>query len=207
MKIGIIGAGMVGRAVAVRAVASGHDVMISNSRGPKSLFTLRASLGCAVGTTDEAIRHGEIVVVAIPLEAYPSLPAEKLASKIVIDTGNYYPDRDGRIAELDRKQTTTSEMLARRMPKSTVVKAFNAILATDLEEGAGQAGTNRRALPIVGDDQNAKRTVTELQNAFGFDTLDVGPLSEGWRFEKGTPAYCVPLDRDALSRTLSRTLR
>lgn len=208
MKIGIIGAGMVARAVAVRAVACGHQVMLSNSRGPKTLFTLRASIGCEVGSPEDAAHFGEIIVIVIPLEAYASVPVGNTSGKIVIDTNNYYPDRDGRIAELDAKTTTTSELLARHLPASRVVKAFNAIPATELEQGGNTAPSGeRRALPIAGDDGEAKRVVGDLQDAFGFDTLDAGPLSEGWRFEEGTPAYCVPLDLRSLEKVLAGTVR
>jgi predicted dinucleotide-binding enzyme len=206
MKIGIIGAGMVARAVAVRAAAAGHHAMLSNSRGPKTLFTLRASIGCEVGTPEQAARFGDVVVVAIPLEAYPSVPVEATAGKIVVDANNYYPDRDGRIAELDAKTTTTSELLASHLPTSRIVKAFNAIPATELERGDGKGGA-RRALPIAGDDLTAKQVVTQLQDDFGFDTFDAGSLSEGWRFEEGTPVYCVAMDLAELESALAATSR
>lgn len=208
MKIGIIGAGMVARALAVCAVRCGHQVMLSNSRGPKTLFTLRASIGCQVGTPEESARFGDVIVIATPLEAYASVPVAPTANKIVIDANNYYPDRDGRIPELDAKTTTTSELLSRHLPTSRIVKAFNAIPATELEQGGSTtAARERRALPIAGDDPDAKRVVTQLQDAFGFDTLDAGPLSEGWRFEEGRPAYCVPLDRHSLGKALAETTR
>ncbi|RBP02016.1 hypothetical protein DFR50_15613 [Roseiarcus fermentans] len=208
MKIGVIGAGFVGQAVGRLALRAGHEAMLSNSRGPQSLFSVAAAIGCAIGTAEQAAAFGDIVVVAVPLSAYRAIPAAPLAGKIVIDTDNYYPERDGRIAELDRKETTTSELLARRLPASRVVKAFNAIRMTELERDSRPAGApDRRALPIAGDDPDAKAIVTRLQGEFGYDTVDVGPLSEGWRFQRGTPVYCVPLGRDELERRLAATAR
>jgi 8-hydroxy-5-deazaflavin:NADPH oxidoreductase len=208
VKIGIIGAGFVGRAIGKLAVRSGHQVMLSNSRGPQTLFSLRSGIGCEAGTVDEAIAFGAIVIVAIPLAAYRSVPVAPLSGKVVVDTDNYYPERDGRIPELDRKETTTSELLARHLPQSRIVKAFNAIPMNDLEDD-GRAGglPDRRALPIAGDDAEAKAIAVKLYDEFGFDAVDVGPLAEGWRFERGAPAYCVPLGRADLERTLAATMR
>ncbi len=208
MKIGIIGAGFVGRAIGKLAVRAGHQAMLSNSRGPQTLFSLRPGIGCEIGTVEEAMAFGEIVVVAVPLLAYRTLPAAPLAGKLVIDADNYYPERDGAVPELDRGETTTSEMLARHLPGARVVKAFNAIPMGDLEHGGLPAGTpGRRALPIAGDDAAAKAVVAKLIDAFGFDVVDAGALAEGWRFEHGRPAYCVPLDREALAKTLAGTNR
>ena len=115
MKIGIIGAGFVGRAISKLALAAGHQVMLSNSRDPKTLFTLTRTTQCEAGTPQQAAEFGDVVVIAIPLEAYRSVPAAPLVGKVVIDANNYYPDRDGRIPELDQHQTTTSEMLAEHL--------------------------------------------------------------------------------------------
>lgn len=208
MKIGIIGAGFVGRIVGKLAIRQGYRVMLSNSRGPHTLSTMRAALGCDIGTAEEAAAFGDIVVVAVPLAAYRLVPVAPLAGKVVLDTDNYYPERDGRIAELDRKETTTSELLARHLPESRIVKAFNAIVMDELDRDGKPAGTpGRRALPIAGDDAEGKAIAARLLDEFGFDAVDAGPLAEGWRFEHGTPAYCVPLDRDALTATLAATIR
>jgi predicted dinucleotide-binding enzyme len=203
MKIGIIGAGFVGRAIGKLAVQSGHQVMLSNARGPHTLFSLPYALGCEIGTVDEAAAFGEIVVVAVPLAAYRSVPVEPLAGKVVIDTDNYYPERDGQIDELDRQQTTTSELLARHLPSSRIVKAFNAIPMPDLEtEGRPVGAPDRRAVPIAGDDAEGKAIATRLLDEFGFDAVDAGPLSQGWRFERGRPVYCVPLSKTDLEKRL-----
>ncbi|MCM5557712.1 NADPH-dependent F420 reductase [Pleomorphomonas sp. JP5] len=208
MKIGIIGAGFVGRAIGKLAVQAGHQVMLSNSRGAETLFSLPHAVGGEVGTVAEAVAFGDIVVVAIPFSAYRSVPVEPLAGKIVIDTNNYYPERDGRFSELDARATTTSELLADHLPRSRIVKAFNAITMKDLESDGRPAGApDRRALPLVGDDMEAKSVVIGLYEAFGFDALDVGQLSEGWRFERGTPAYCVPFGKTDLAKTLAATRR
>lgn len=208
MKIGIIGAGFVGRAIGKLAVRSGHQVMLSNSRGPQTLFSLKYGVGCEVGTVEEAATFGDLVVVAIPLAAYRSVPVAPLAGKVVIDTNNYYPDRDGRIPELDAGTTTTSELLAQHLLESQVVKAFNAIPMNDLETDGKAAGTSdRRALPLAGDDLEGKAIAIKLYDEFGFDAVDVGPLSEGWRFERGRPAYCVPMTTNKLRTTLAETIR
>ncbi|TDQ23024.1 hypothetical protein EDF75_2387 [Raoultella sp. BIGb0149] len=208
MKIGIIGAGFVGRSIAKLALQAGHDVMLSNSRGPQTLFSLGPMIGCQVGSADEAAEFGEVVVIAVPLSAVSALPVAGIKNKHVIDAVNYYPQRDGDIAELDSGQTTTSELLARILPAARITKAFNAIPMTQLESDGLPAGAeNRRALPLAGDDAEGKAIAAALYDAFGFDALDVGPLSEGWRFERGTPAYCVRMTRQELVSTLARTPR
>jgi len=208
MKIGIIGAGFVGRSVAQKAVQAGHEVMLSNSRGPQSLFTMRSALGCAVGTVNEAIAFGEVIVLAIPLAAYRALPPEAFRGKIVIDAVNYYHERDGHIEALDRGETTTSEMIAAHLPGARVVKAFSAIRMIDLDVvGRTEGAIDRLALPLAGDDDEAKAVVAGLYHQFGFDSYDVGPLSEGWRFERDRPAYCNLKPKQALADTLSATTR
>lgn len=206
MKIGIIGAGFVGRAISKLALKAGHQVMLSNSRDPKTLFTLTHTTECQAGTPQQAAEFGDIVVIAIPLEAYRSVPAAPLVGKVVIDANNYYPDRDGRIPELDHHQTTTSEMLAKHLPESRIIKAFNAIRMDDLlNDGLPASAAERRALPIAGDDAQGKAMVTALLDEFGFDVVDAGGLAEGWRFEAGTPVYCVPLNQEQLKAGLQAT--
>jgi predicted dinucleotide-binding enzyme len=166
--------------------------VISNSRGPQTLAGLVAELGPLARAADpiEAARQGDVVVVTIPLKNYRSVPVEPLAGKVVIDTNNYYPDRDGRIPELDNESTTTSELLQAHLPDAKVVKAFNHIYASQLTTDGRPSGTpDRRALVIAGDDQAAKATVTKLLDEFGFDTVDAGPLRESWRIQRDTPGY------------------
>jgi hypothetical protein len=129
-------------------------------------------------------------VVAVPLKNYRDVPVAPLAGKIVIDTNNYYPQRDGHIPELDNESTTTAELLQAHLPTSKVVKAFNHIYAAQITTDGQPAGSkNRRALVIAGDDPAAKVTVTKLLDEFGFDTVDAGPLKEGWRIQRDTPGY------------------
>ena len=208
--IGLIGAGHIGSQVARLAVASGHDVVLSNSRGPESLSSLIAELGphARAATPAEAAKAGDIVVVTIPLKAIQTVPVEPLAGKIVIDTNNYYPQRDGHIPELDSETATSSELLQKHLTKSKVVKAFNHIYAAELTGHAQKAGgTNRRALSIFGDDPGAKATVTKLLDELGFDTVDGGPLAESWRIQPGTPAYGPRRNAEELRRDLAATKR
>lgn len=208
MKIGIIGAGFVGRAVAKLAIKAGHQVMLSNSRGPQTLFSLRPMIGCEIGTATEAAAFGDIVVIAVPLTAIGQLPVAEIAGKPVIDAVNYYPERDGQVAELDNQTTTTSEYLAGFLPQSKITKAFNAIQMTDLEKDGLPAGNpQRRALPVAGDDAETKKTVIALYDVFGFDAVDVGALSEGWRFQRGMPSYCVRMTESELKAALEGAVR
>ena len=208
--IGLIGAGKIGSQLARLAVAHGHNVVISNSRGPESLTALVNELGpnARAASVVEAARAGEIVVVTIPLKHYRTVPVEPLAGKIVIDTNNYYPQRDGQIAELDNESTTTAELLQTHLPTSKVVKAFNHIYAAQLTTDGRPAGTpNRRALVIAGDDPSAKATVARLLDEFGFDTVDAGPLEEGWRIQRDTPGYGPQRTAEELRKDLAAAKR
>jgi predicted dinucleotide-binding enzyme len=205
VRIGLIGSGRIGGTLARLAVAHGHQVLLSNSRGPASLGDLVRELGdrAVAGSPAEAAADGDVVVVSIPLRAYRDVPVAELAGKVVIDTTNYYPARDGNIAELDDGSTTSSELLARHFPGAKVVKAFNTILFSDLASQGQPSGTpGRRALPIAGDDPDAKQVVAELIDQFGFDTVDAGPLAEGRRFQPGTLPYNVRLDAAELRSAL-----
>jgi predicted dinucleotide-binding enzyme len=190
--IGLIGAGHIGSQLARLAVANGYDVVVSNSRGPQTLSALVAELGpkARAATPAEAAAAGDLVVVTIPLKNYRDVPVAPLAGKIVIDTNNYYPQRDGHIPELDNESTTTAELLQAHLPKSKVVKAFNHLYAASLTtDGQPADTTNRRALAIAGDDEAAKAAVARLIDRFGFDVVDVGPLKESWRIQRDTPGY------------------
>jgi len=208
--LGLIGAGHIGSQVARLAIASGYGVVISNSRGPETLAALVGELGpkARAATPTEAATAGDIVVVTVPLKNYRSIPVAPLAGKVVIDTNNYYPQRDGHIAELDDESTTTAELLQAHLPKSKVVKAFNHIYAAELTTHGQPAGTpNRRALVIAGDDASAKATVTKLLDGFGFDTVDAGPLKEGWRIQRDTPGYGPRRNAEELTRDLAAAKR
>ena len=208
--IGLIGAGHIGSQVARLAVANGHSVVIANSRGPETLSGLVAELGpnARAATPEDVAKAADIVVVTIPLKNYNSVPVEPLAGKIVIDTNNYYPQRDGQIPELDSESTTVSELLQAHLPKSKVVKAFNHSYAAELTGHSQPAGSkNRRALVIAGDDEQAKATVARLIDQFGFDTVDAGPLKEGWRIQRDTPGYGPRRNAEELRKDLAAAKR
>jgi predicted dinucleotide-binding enzyme len=174
------------------------------------LSELVAELGpkARAATALDAAAAGDIVVVTVPLKHYRSVPVEPLRSKIVIDTNNYYPQRDGHIPELDDESTTTAELLQAHLPTSKVVKAFNHIYAAELTTHGQPAGTkNRRALVIAGNDRDAKATVTGLIDQFGFDVVDAGPLAEGWRIQRDTPGYGPRRTAEELRRDLAAAKR
>jgi hypothetical protein len=186
---------MIGSTVARLAVAAGYDVVLSNSRGPETLKELVDDLGprARAATSAEAAEAGDLVVVTIPFKAYREVPVEPLAGKTVIDTNNYYPQRDGQFPELDNDSTSVSNLLQQHLPTSHVVKAFNHIFFEHLAALSRGAGApDRSALAIAGDDAAAKATVTEFLDRIGYDTVDAGPLAEGWRFQPGTPPYGLP---------------
>jgi 8-hydroxy-5-deazaflavin:NADPH oxidoreductase len=208
--IGLIGAGHIGSQLARLSVQHGYDVVVSNSRGPETLKDLVGELGprARAGTTAQAEEAGDIVVVTIPLKNISDVPAAPLAGKIVIDTNNYYPQRDGHIRELDNEETTTSELVQRHLPGSKVVKAFNHIYAAALTTDGQPTGTpKRRALAIAGNDADAKRLVEQLIDRFGFDVVDVGPLSESWRIQRDTPGYGPRRSADELRQDLAAAQR
>ena len=208
--IGLIGAGHIGSQIARLAAAHGYNVVISNSRGPETLSDLVKELGpnARAATVVDAARAGDIVVVTIPLKSIRSVPVEPLIGKVVIDTNNYYPERDGHIPELDNESTTTSELLQSHLPQSKVVKAFNHIYAAQLTTDGRPAGTkNRRALVIAGDDPAAKAVVANLLDQFGFDAVDAGPLKEGWRIQRDTPGYGPRRNAEELKRDLAAAKR
>jgi predicted dinucleotide-binding enzyme len=208
--IGIIGAGNIGSQLARLAVQHGHQVVIANSRGPETLTDLVAELGdgARAATRDEAAAAGEIVVVTTPLAAIETIPVEPLEGKVVIDTNNYYPQRDGHIQALDDETTTTAELLQDHLPGARVVKAFNHIGAADLTGHATPTGTpDRRALVVAGDDDAAKAVVADLIDEFGFDVVDAGPLAEGWRIQRDTPGYVARFTADELRGKLAEAKR
>lgn len=208
--IGIIGAGNIGSQVARAALAQGYDVVIANSRGPETLANLVAELGphARAATAREAGEAGDVVVVTVPFKAYREMPVAPLAGKVVLDTGNYYWERDGHIPELDAGEATTSGLLQAHLPTSKVVKAFNHIAAKDITTDGSPAGTpGRRALAVSSDYPEAAALVSALYDEFGFDAVDVGPLAESWRVERDRPAYVVRQDADELRANLAKAPR
>ena len=193
--VGLIGSGMIGGTVARLAIAAGYDVVLSNSRGPETLAELVKELGphaCA-GSPSEAAAAGDVVVVTVPLRAYNTVPVAPLEGKLVIDTNNYYPHRDGHFAELDNASTTVSELLQKHLPTAKVVKVFNNIYFKHLLTLARPRGAaDRTALPLAGDDAEAKALITAFLDRLGYDVVDAGALADSWRFERDMPAYAVP---------------
>lgn len=208
--IGIIGAGHIGSQIARKAVQLGYDVVISNSRGPETLTGLVAELGprARAATPAEAAAAGDFAVVTVPLGSIGDLPVPPLEGKIVIDTNNYYWERDGRFPELDSGQATTSGLLQKHLPTSKVAKGFNHIMAKEIATDGAPAGTaNRRALATASDYPEAAELVTRFYDEFGFDTVNIGPLSESWRVERDRPAYVVRQNAAELTENLARAPR
>ena len=189
--LGLIGSGNIGGNVARLAVAAGYDVVLSNSRDPRTLDGLVAELGPAARAAHprEAAQAAELVLVSTPVKAYPALPGDVFAGKTVLDTGNYYPARDGQVAALDDRTLTGSEYLATFLPGARVVKVFNNIFYKHLLNLARPSGAaDRSYLPVAGNDADLE-TAAAFLDAIGYGTAGYSPLSEGWRQEPGTPVY------------------
>ena len=205
MNLGIIGAGNIGTALAVHFRRLNHTVKIANSRGPETLVTVAKETGATAVAASEAAKGVDLLVLTIPLKSVASLPKDLLrdlpAGSPVIDTGNYYPPRDGVISAIEEGLTEsewTAEMLGR-----PVIKVFNSIMTYSLVHGGAPRGSQVRfALPVSGDEVKAKQTVLALLDDMGFDGVDAGPLSESWRQQPGTPAYCTDYDVERLRAAL-----
>lgn len=209
MKIGVIGAGAIGKTLARLARSKGHDVTIANSRGPKTIASLAEEIGVTAVTAHQAAMAEDIVVLTIPQKAVLDLSADLFAVKadasVIVDTGNYYPRaRDGVIAEIESGMLD-SEWVARQIGQS-IVKAFNMITATDLATGGRQSGTHGRiAIAVAGDELAAKARVSTLIDQIGFDPVDTGALSESWRQQPGTIGYCHGYDATRLRAAMAAT--
>jgi len=204
--IGFIGSGNIGSSIARAAIARGDEVVLSNSRGPETLAQLVAELGphARAATPAAAAAAGDLIVVTVPFKAVNDLPVEPFAGKIVMDTNNYYPKRDGVSDEIESGAITVSGVLQRHLVDAHVVKAFNHIQALQIISTATPSGTpGRRALAIAGDDDHAKRAVADFIDGLGFDVVDIGPLSESWRIDAGTPGYGPELTAAELEAALA----
>lgn len=208
MKIGIIGAGNIGATLAHKFSAAGHHVLLANSRGPESIQSLATEAGAIAATVTDAVKDVDVVIVSIPQNAVPHLPKALFShlpeNVVIVDTGNYYPGvRDESIAEIENgipESQWVSQQLGR-----PVVKAFNSIMAQSLTTKGQPAGTKGRiALPVSGDDAQAKKLVIRLVDEAGFDAIDAGTLAESWRQQPGAPAYCTDLEADALELALGK---
>ena len=204
MKIGIIGAGHIGGVLTRRLTQLGHDVTVANSRGPESLRALAAETGARAGTVTDAATDKEVVIVTVPEKSVPELPKGLFTHShaVIVDTGNYYPQRDGKIAEIE-SGTTESRWVSEQLGRP-VVKAFNTMVAKHLMESGRPAGDRERiALPVAGDDPNAKAVVSRLIDELGFDPVDAGGIDDSWRQQPGTPVYAADLPADKARRALS----
>ncbi|WP_330461734.1 NAD(P)-binding domain-containing protein [Streptomyces sp. NBC_00820] len=193
--VGFIGSGAIGKTLARLAVGAGHQVVLSNSRGPHTLAETVRELGprASAAMSEEAASAGDIVVVTVPVSAFPRVPAAPLAGKPVIDTCNYGPERDGHITDLDSGTLTSSELLLRHLPDALLVKAFNNIFYKHLLFLARPAGApDRSSLPIAGDFAPAKATVSAFIDSIGYNVVDAGPLADSWRQATGTPVWGTP---------------
>jgi hypothetical protein len=202
VKIGIIGSGHIGATLAQQLIAAGHEVAISNSRGPDTLREVDSELGRQghAMTADDAEQFGDVVIISVPFKSYADVPAHDVMNKVVIDTTNYYPERDGPFPELETDRSTSSELLSQRLPGARMVKAFNAIRWTSLRDKARPTQNGPRVgIPISGDDPQAKQTVTRLIDEIGFYAVDAGPLAAGGRkHQPGTLVYIADLDSASL---------
>jgi predicted dinucleotide-binding enzyme len=205
MKIGIIGSGNIGTALVHHLTKLGHEVTIANSRGPETLTEIASETGARAATAEEAAAAEDLVIITIPEKAIPKLPISVLSTSkaIIVDTGNYYPSRDGELKEIAAGMPDSAWVAS--VIGHPVIKAFNNIYAASLAEKATPAGSpNRIALSVAGDDESEKQVVMRLIDAIGFDAIDGGALSESWRQEPGGPAYCHDLDKEALKAALER---
>jgi predicted dinucleotide-binding enzyme/predicted ester cyclase len=201
MIIGVIGSGKIGGTLARLAVGAGHDVILSNTRGPESLRDLVAELGprARAVTPGEAAEGGDVVVVTIPFGAHPQIPNQPLRGKVVIDATNYNPTRDGGYPNIDAGVSSTGEVMQGHLKDARVVKAFNNIFFKHLATLGRPAGApDRSALPIAGDDSTAKAEVSALLDSLGYDALDAGPMSENRRWAFGTPGNNAYLDPEGM---------
>jgi 8-hydroxy-5-deazaflavin:NADPH oxidoreductase len=194
MKIGIIGAGYIGGNAAKLFTEAGHEVTIANSRGAETLQDLAAELGAKAraGSVEEAAKFGEVVLISIPFGKYKELPADAFEGKIVIDSNNYYPERDGNYVELDEGKTTSSELLGNHLKGARIVKGFNTIWYEHLKTQGNKElpPADRRAIFIAADDREAKRAVAKLIEEIGFAAVETGDLHAGGKSQQpGAPIY------------------
>ncbi|MCU1543517.1 MAG: oxidoreductase [Microbacteriaceae bacterium] len=208
--IGIIGAGHIGSQLARGAVKLGYHVVIANSRGPETLEELIAELGpnARAASAPDAAAAADVAVVTVPLKNYTQVPVGELAGKIVVDTNNYYFERDGHMAELDDGTATVSGLLQAHLPESRVAKGFNSIEAASITTQGTAAGTpGRRALVTASDHPDAAEFVTRFYNDLGFDTVNAGTLDDSWRTDRGQPAYGAKGDVEEITRLLALAKR
>lgn len=208
MNIGIIGAGHIGGTLTRRLRALGHDVSVANSRGPDTLRQLAQETGAHAVDLSDVVRDKDLVIVSIPEKAVCDLPKNLFANRdktVVIDTGNYYPQRDGRIKEIEAGKPE-SEWVAEQLGHP-VIKVFNTIHAQHLmENGRPKGAADRIALPVAGDDKDGKEFVMRLVDELGFDPVNAGTLANSWRQQPGSPVYGTNLDAEGVQQGLTEAL-
>ncbi|MES9769886.1 NAD(P)-binding domain-containing protein [Priestia megaterium] len=204
MRFGIIGAGPIGSIISKKLVRNGHDVKIADARGIERLEGKELA-GTPVRVED-AIKNIEVLIISLPIKAMPSIRniIDQVEEEVIIvDTSNYYPFRDGKIEEIENgvvESVWVSNQLGR-----PVIKAFNNILAYTLEnEGASEDSTGRIAMAVAGNDPSHKQVIMDVVHELGFDAVDSGSLSDSWRQQPGTPAYCTELTKDELTKALKK---
>ncbi len=205
MKIGIIGTGAIGSTIAQKLAKAGHEVKVTNTDEPQKLAEKAKQLGAIPSTIGDMLKDVAVIIVSVPTTAIPELDKglfnDLPKNVIIVDTSNYYPFRDGEIADLKNGKVESvwvSEQLGR-----PVIKAFNNLLAHTLEHGGkSESKQDRIAMVISGDDENAKKIVSQLINDVGFETVNAGALSDSWRHQPGTPAYCTELNAEELKQAL-----
>ncbi|MEB2493317.1 NAD(P)-binding domain-containing protein [Peribacillus frigoritolerans] len=204
MKFGIIGAGTIGSIISKKLVKNGHDVKVADARGIEHLEGKELA-GTPV-LIEDVITNIEVLIISLPLTALPSIRniIEQVGEEvIVVDTSNYYPSRDQKIAEIENGMVE-SDWVSNQIGKP-IIKAFNNLLAHTLEnEGTPEGTSGRIAMAIAGNDVSQKQIIMDVVNQLGFDTVDSGSLSDSWRQQPGTPAYCTELTKEELTKALEK---
>jgi 8-hydroxy-5-deazaflavin:NADPH oxidoreductase len=207
MRFGIIGAGPIGSIISKKLVKIGYDVKISDARGIERLEG-KEFAGTPVRVED-VIKNIEVLIISLPIKAMPSIRdiINQVGEEVIIvDTSNYYPFRDGKIEEIENgmvESVWVSNQLGR-----PIIKAFNNLLAYTLEnEGTSEDSSGRIAMAVAGNDLSQKQVIMDVVNELGFDTVDSGSLSDSWRQQPGTPAYCTELTKDELTKALKKAIK
>src|SRR6266403_499237 len=210
MNIGLIGPGQIGEVIIRKLRGVGYSGKMANSRGPESLKDLAENTGAIPVPVEQVVQDVDMLFIAVPQKAIPELPKGllKKAKKetIVIDVGNYYPFRDGRIDEIENGLTEI--VWVERHIGRPVVKVLNNIIAKALAEAGRPAGSRDRvAFPISGDNPKSKEIVAQLIDRIGFDSVDAGTIAESWRQQPGSPLYCTNPTKEELQLWLKKVDR